>query len=473
MAEDCARTWTPREPLPEQADIRMRRWKGSLHDLATIFDIVVGAVTAPNVSAEIVKTRRGGEASYDYYYGAGDRDAWLRDVVLGRDEVDGFSVTGTTAILPVPTDPASLAESMPADLLASIAQQRQVVITVRWNRAGPGVAARIDGEASLVDAVAPRLRAALGDGRRVSDAHPAVWSAAAATAAAVVSVAIALTRGGMSATRAGVAAGFAVTAATFAYAAAGHLFPPVEILHRTTRSRAQRFGGLLYGTVSLVLGIVGVGLTLEAPPPNGGRQPDRTEPTRSFDPRTPAWGPTRPIYRCDLAGQCKSANHVTLDSAIGNPAVQDERHFVAGRRVGSLGPSADRVDVGPGDKVVIRIFVANNGPIHSSTRRLRARVELPPVAAHRHRIYGWLSADNAAPKEVYDAMELRATTPVKIKATPSSARLTNRAHPRGLRLADTIVGPGVTLGYRRLDGRISGCPCQSGYVTLRLRVERG
>lgn len=210
-----------------------------------------------------------------------------------------------------------------------------------------------------------------------------------------------------------------------------------------------------------------------------GPKPARTSPSRpgAASPLVPAWGPERKTFPCDAKGRCVGADHVVLNSGVNNPKVGDERFFLAGRPDGLAGPVQDRLSVKPGEVVTLRMFVSNSaqvdlaGAADSVAHNVRARIAFPNRASTTPQAFGWLSADNASPSEVYDSMTLVASVPIRARLLPGSARLTNHAHPGGLALPDAIAGEGVRLGFKRLDGELGACYCESGYVTLMVKVE--
>lgn len=103
-------------------------------------------------------------------------------------------------------------------------------------------------------------------------------------------------------------------------------------------------------------------------------------------------------------------------------------------------------------------------------RGVTARLELPRDPASRARIFGWLSARNADPAQVFDSVTLEAKEPFSLHLVGGSARLVNQAHPDGLQLPDSIVEQGTPLGYRRLDGMLDSCFCHAGSVLAKVVV---
>lgn len=190
----------------------------------------------------------------------------------------------------------------------------------------------------------------------------------------------------------------------------------------------------------------------------------------------PGWGPPRPGYRCDRHGYCQGADHVSLDTTVNLSGYGDLRLFLSGKVEGRVGPMEDPLDVEPGDVIVVRMPIVNDGdPYRPHARSLVARgltgrLELPAEAAKLLQMVGWFSADNAYPRQVYDSLTLRSRAPVRVRFFPGSGLLVNKAHPDGLRLPDSLAGEGATLGYRRLDGNLDTCLCHLGNVFARVFV---
>lgn len=242
------------------------------------------------------------------------------------------------------------------------------------------------------------------------------------------------------------------------------------------RSIRQRIGSLLqHPTGSNILGGLVVAAVLAGVAYIGQRIVHGSTKLSLHEQGVTAWGPARPTVRCDERGLCPGLDHVALDSTINNPLVDDERYFLGLRRIGGAGPIVDKARVRPGDRVAIRIYVANSADVEPTgddrldARGVRVRLEIPRDPSSFVRVYGWLTAANAIPKEIFDSAVLVSDQPVALSMVPGSARLSNRAHPSGLRLADFSKRP-VMIGYSQLNGRMSSCFCQSGYVTATLAV---
>lgn len=225
----------------------------------------------------------------------------------------------------------------------------------------------------------------------------------------------------------------------------------------------------------LVAGLGAIVATLSGGEGTGNGVASQSKPSQAH---VQIWGPPRRVYACDSRGQCIGADHVVFNSTINHPTVGDERFFVSARKHGDAGPVGEVIDVESGDRVTVRIFVANDaqqslaGAENSVARGATARLEIPTRASETLRLYGWISADNAVPASVFDSVMLRSERPIRARLVRGTARLSNRAHPRGVRLADKIAGAGTPIGYREMNGIFGSCYCESGYITLDIVVVR-
>lgn len=188
------------------------------------------------------------------------------------------------------------------------------------------------------------------------------------------------------------------------------------------------------------------------------------------------WGPLRQVYRCDHDAFCAGGDHVSLDSTLNNPVYGDERYFLSGKVEGDVGGVRDLIKVEPGDVVQLRIFVANDGdpniphPRALLAQHLAVRLELPRDPDSQARIFAWLSARNAHPAAIFDSVTLESDEPFSVHLVGGSVKLTNRAHPNGLRLPDSIVEEAVLLGYRRPNGTLDTCFCHAGLVLAKVVI---
>jgi hypothetical protein len=191
------------------------------------------------------------------------------------------------------------------------------------------------------------------------------------------------------------------------------------------------------------------------------------------------WGPKRPVFHCDRSSFCRGSDYVMLNSMVGNPVLGNTLRFLGVKVLGDVGGVRDRLNVEPGDVVVLRLSVSNDGdpnrphPRPLLARQVMARLELPVGAERLVQVVGWVSARNANPSAVYDSVFLESAEPIEVRLVSDSAKLSNSAHPHGLALANRLVDDGVLLGYRALNGLLDTCICHTGYVTARLDVAAG
>jgi hypothetical protein len=169
------------------------------------------------------------------------------------------------------------------------------------------------------------------------------------------------------------------------------------------------------------------------------------------------WGPSRSLYRCMPDGQCIAPNHVVFDSITNDPRVGNEVSFMGAMVLGGPGFMQSSVNVEVGDTVLIRALIENDAAIKGVHGRslvatgTRFRLSIPPNSSSELPLIGHISATNAAPQRIYDAIFLHAKTRFAIEYDWGSAALANRAH-RQLELTDDIVGEGVLVGSGRPNG---------------------
>jgi uncharacterized repeat protein (TIGR01451 family) len=183
------------------------------------------------------------------------------------------------------------------------------------------------------------------------------------------------------------------------------------------------------------------------------------------------FGPDRPVYT-----MAKPADHVTFNSITDNPVVGDERQFVTGAINGVSSTDTDPVNnVKDGDEVNIVIFVHNNAEdsLNLKATNTKVRVALPTGTNKTQVVTGYISADNAAPKEVFDTVDINGAnnTPFELSYVSGTAMFKNNFFTNGTKIDDSVVTTGALLGYDKLDGVIPGCTQYSGWVQLRVKVK--
>ena len=181
------------------------------------------------------------------------------------------------------------------------------------------------------------------------------------------------------------------------------------------------------------------------------------------------FGPARPTYTW-----AAPADHITFNSIIDNPVIGDERAFLRGAITTAPDYSDPVTGVQDGDEVKLIMYVHNNAAANLGLVATNAMVKvvLPAGSGANQTVTGYISADNAAPVEVYDTVDIASLGGKDFTMTyiPGSAKLTNNIFPGGTPLSDNIVNTGALIGYDAINGRVPGCEQFSGWVTLKVRI---
>jgi hypothetical protein len=130
------------------------------------------------------------------------------------------------------------------------------------------------------------------------------------------------------------------------------------------------------------------------------------------------------------------------------------------------------MSVRDGQEIVLQVYFNNNAGANLKLKanNTRVRIVLPSAAAKNATITGYITADNAKPASVSDAVSLTSDTAFSLNYEKGSAQIWNNAL-RGASLSDAIVSSdGAQIGYDKIDGVIQGGPQYSGYVTIKARV---
>lgn len=216
---------------------------------------------------------------------------------------------------------------------------------------------------------------------------------------------------------------------------------------------------------SSVAGLVPTGSGAHSPIPTTGQE-------AGSEPVEDGSYPARAGYSC--RGQdCSVAPTVTLDSAVNNPEVGDERVFLCGSIGGA--PVADRVQVAAGSLVNVRMYVDNNAdpqgqPKQDIAENVTVTVLLPTTHARWFNLVGAIHSDNATPSEVNDPMLLVGNQQLRLEYVRGSAQYFHLmdGHQVEDPLSDAIVSrEGVGIGNVR-PGTTNG-----GYIVLQVRVLPG
>lgn len=185
-----------------------------------------------------------------------------------------------------------------------------------------------------------------------------------------------------------------------------------------------------------------------------------------------AWGPTD---RATFTEQ-NPATYVTFNSITNNSNYGDERNFVIVKDAADqTGDNwTDDLTVQPGKEYLVRMYVHNNAAdnLNLVATNTRASVNLPTNTAKSIEINGFVSADNANPKQVWDQVTLNSDKDFNLAYVPGSATYTNNVFAQGTPLGnDLFSSPGALLGYDKLDGKIPGCYKYSGIVTFKVKPQ--
>ena len=184
-----------------------------------------------------------------------------------------------------------------------------------------------------------------------------------------------------------------------------------------------------------------------------------------------AWGPDRPTYTMNMP-----ADHVTFNSITDNPEVGDERNFLVIKDASNTaaGGWQDQATAQAGHEYLVRLYVHNDAAANLNLKatNTRAKVNVPTTTGKSVQLGGFITADNAAPQEIWDSVNLTGSSDFNVAYVPGSATLYNEIFTNGTKLSDNIVtNTGALLGYDKLDGVIPGCFKYAGFVTFKVKVQ--
>lgn len=193
-----------------------------------------------------------------------------------------------------------------------------------------------------------------------------------------------------------------------------------------------------------------------------------------------AWGPQdRPTYT-----YANPADHVTFNSMIETPHYGDERNFVRIKEATAANSTyTDKVNLQPGKEYSVMVYFHNNAKtsLNSEANQFKGiatntkmRVQMPATvkAGETASIVGFISADNAQPKEVVDEAEGVASNNVALRYVPDSAVITSNGAVNGTKMPETLYTTGAALGFSALDGKLPGCNEFAGYVVFKVKVDQ-
>lgn len=185
-----------------------------------------------------------------------------------------------------------------------------------------------------------------------------------------------------------------------------------------------------------------------------------------------AWGPSRDTYT-----MAHPADHITFNSITDNSEVGDERQFVAIKDASNTagGGWQKSIAAESGHEYLVRVYVHNNAASNLNLVATNTRVTaaLSTATGTSVPITGYVSADNATPKQVYADVNLTSAQNFNIAYIPGSAMIYNNATGSGGRaVSDSIVnGGGALVGYSANDGNLPGCMQYASYVTFKIKPQ--
>lgn len=190
------------------------------------------------------------------------------------------------------------------------------------------------------------------------------------------------------------------------------------------------------------------------------------------------WGPERPTYTW-----AKPADHPTFNSMTDNPAMGNERNFVRIREAGTNNPFLDTVEVVPGKRYEVNIYVHNNASasLNESGKGTAKDVRLSTSVPERLKpgqagvVKATIKASNTDPKVVWDSAFLNVKqSAVFMRYVPNSATIHNAGTANGtaLNAKELFSDAGTPLAYYANQwGVIPGCNEFAGYITYELAAD--
>lgn len=185
-----------------------------------------------------------------------------------------------------------------------------------------------------------------------------------------------------------------------------------------------------------------------------------------------AWGPTR-----DTFTSAHPADHVTFNSITDNSTYGDERNFVTVKdaSITTDGGWQDNVTVQPGKEYLVRVYVHNNAASSLNLKAINTRVSasVPTTVGKDVSVSGFVTADNATPKQVWDDIHFNSTSNFSLAYVNGSAQIFNNGYATsGQPLPDSIVtSSGALIGYNGPDGVVPGCFQYANYVYFKVKPQ--
>ncbi|ERG63315.1 hypothetical protein L332_02460 [Agrococcus pavilionensis RW1] len=225
----------------------------------------------------------------------------------------------------------------------------------------------------------------------------------------------------------------------------------------------------MIGVVSSIMGVLGVSLR------------DLWEPDDAL-PGAPTyaggWGPDRTMYRLH---EDEIPTHPAFNAFSDNAVFGDERNFVGMRLptdvVNGDNVWSDRLEVEPGDTVIVRAFYENAAPDNydsiptSWLQGATARFYVPAEASEDVSVGVTLSASNAA--SVWDGATALASEPVRLVPITGSGIIETNAPGLDFDAVSAATGAPFHLGFETNDGVIKPGFEYAGYIVMQFRVEPG
>lgn len=192
------------------------------------------------------------------------------------------------------------------------------------------------------------------------------------------------------------------------------------------------------------------------------------------------WGPDRKTYT-----MAAPAHYPIFNSITDNPTMGDERTFV---RVGRVTPEKTKletkVEIAPGDKVLVYIYIHNNASATFNDNehnhigiahgvRVLASFTETINEGEAGRVSAIISSENAEPRSVWGGASILSTAKqLHLRYVDGSAKIYNDWKANGTALSSDLFSKnGALIGLDSLDGVIPGCEEYHCAVTLLLMAE--
>ncbi len=172
-------------------------------------------------------------------------------------------------------------------------------------------------------------------------------------------------------------------------------------------------------------------------------------------------------------------DHVTFNSFTGTPFAGDERNFFKGQSTTNTKESgwADPMTVTANGEYYMQVYIHNGADSSKNTDATKSgiatgttvKIDLP-ATTNASPAVATIHADNASPKDITDTLTVKSNGNLNLNYVPGSAMLYSHGSPGGVKLSDSIVNGGVTVGSEKLDGKWLGCFDYMGYVFIKVKT---